>query len=198
MTTFSTPDHLSDDLEPLVGGPVLSGDDPRIAAELTAFNTTHTPRPAVVVGATCAADVAAAVRWATTRGLPVAVQSTGHGLMSDLAGTVVVSTRRMSSVTVDPVTRTARVGAGVRWAQVIEAAAPFGLARSTARRATWASSATRSVVGWGRWPGATASPPTTSGEPSSSRPTARSARSTPRATRSCSGRCAGARATSGS
>lgn len=126
MTTFST--SLIDDLALRVEGPVLSGDDPRTPAEVAVFNTTHTPRPAVVVGATCAADVAAAVRWATERGRAVAVQSTGHGLLSDLAGTVLISTRRMSAVSVDPVTRTARVGAGVRWAQVIEAAAPFGLA----------------------------------------------------------------------
>ncbi|WP_300018379.1 FAD-binding protein [Pseudonocardia sp.] len=127
MTTFSTPD-LIEDLAPLVAGPVLTGDDPRTADEVAAFNTTHTPRPAVVVGATCAADVAAAVRWAAARGRAVAVQSTGHGLLSDLADTVLVTTGRMSTVAVDPVARTARVGAGVRWAQVIEAAAPFGLA----------------------------------------------------------------------
>ncbi|MHA6785804.1 FAD-binding oxidoreductase [Pseudonocardia saturnea] len=127
MTTSTTPD-LTDDLALQVAGPVLTGDDPRTAAEVAGFNTTHTPRPAVVVGATCAADVAAAVRWATAQGRTVAVQSTGHGLISDLADTVLVTTRRMSAVTVDPVARTARVGAGVRWGQVIEAAAPFGLA----------------------------------------------------------------------
>jgi FAD/FMN-containing dehydrogenase len=125
---MSTSFSLLDDLTAQVTGPVLDGTDPRVAAEVTGFNTTHTPRPAVVVGATCAADVAAAVRWAGAHGRPVAVQSTGHGLLSDLAGTVLVTTRRMSGVTVDPVARTARVGAGVRWAQVIEAAAPFGLA----------------------------------------------------------------------
>jgi FAD/FMN-containing dehydrogenase len=72
--------------------------------------------------------VAAAVRWASARGMRVAVQATGHGLQSDMAGTVCVSTRRMSGVTIDPVARTATAGAGVRWAQVIEAAAPHGLA----------------------------------------------------------------------
>ncbi|MBW0117851.1 FAD-binding oxidoreductase [Pseudonocardia abyssalis] len=115
-------------LVPQVSGPVLDGADPRVAVEVAAFNTTHTARPAVVVGATGTADVVAAVRWATANGLRVAVQSTGHGLVSDLAGTVLVTTHRMSAVAVDPAARTARVGAGVRWAQVIEAAAPFGLA----------------------------------------------------------------------
>jgi FAD/FMN-containing dehydrogenase len=58
----------------------------------------------------------------------VSVQATGHGLLADLADTVLVTTRRMAGVTVDPHARTARVQAGVRWSQVIEAAAPFGLA----------------------------------------------------------------------
>jgi FAD/FMN-containing dehydrogenase len=127
MTT-SSPSDVLDDLQHEVTGPVLAGADPRVAAEVAGFNTTHTPRPAAVVGAASAADVAAAVRWAVRCGRPVAVQSTGHGLVSDLAGAVLVTTRRMSAVTVDPVARTARVGAGVRWAQVIEAAAPHGLA----------------------------------------------------------------------
>ncbi|MDN5751387.1 MAG: FAD-binding oxidoreductase, partial [Pseudonocardia sp.] len=98
------------------------------AAVGAAFNTTHTARPAVVVGATCAADVAETVRWAVSRGRAVTVQSTGHGLQADLAGSVLVTTRRMSAVSIDPVARTVRVGAGVRWAQVIEAATPYGLA----------------------------------------------------------------------
>jgi hypothetical protein len=126
--TLSLPLLPLDDLATRVAGPVLAGDDPRVPAEVAAFNLTHTPRPAAVVGATCTADVAAAVRFAADRGRSVSVQSTGHGLVSDLAGSVLITTRRMAEVTVDPVARTARVGAGVRWAQVIEAAAPYGLA----------------------------------------------------------------------
>ena len=82
----------------------------------------------MVVGATSAGDVAAAVRYAARTGRRVAVQSTGHGLQRDLAGTVLVSTHRMDHVTVDPDSATARVQAGARWRQVIDAAAPYGLA----------------------------------------------------------------------
>jgi FAD/FMN-containing dehydrogenase len=116
------------DLELSVTGPVLVPGDPGLAAELAAFNTAHAPEPAVVVGATCSEDVAAAVRWASARGLSVAVQATGHGLVETLSGAVLITTRRMSDVTVDPVTRSARVGAGVVWRQVIDTAAPHGLA----------------------------------------------------------------------
>ncbi len=126
MTT-STPE-LGADLDALVAGPVLRPADPDFGAEIAPFNLTHAPRPALVVGATSADDVAAAVRWAAFRGHRIAVQATGHGLTSDLEGAVLVSTRRMAQVAVDPVARVARVGAGARWAQVIEAAAPHGLA----------------------------------------------------------------------
>jgi len=119
---------LGADLATRVAGPVLRPVGPGFAEEIAGFNTAYTPTPALVVGATTAADVAAAVRWATAAGRTIAVQSTGHGLFGDLDGTVLISTRRMDGVTVDPVARTARVGAGVRWAQVIEAAAPYGLA----------------------------------------------------------------------
>ena len=111
-----------------VVGPVLLPGDDGYAEEVASFCLTHAAAPAVVVGATDADDVAAAVSWAARAGLRVSVQATGHGLLCDLAGTVMISTRRMDAVTVDPRAGTARVGAGARWRQVIDAAAPHGLA----------------------------------------------------------------------
>ena len=117
-----------DGLARAVAGPVLRAGDPGIAEEVAPFNVTHTPNPAVVVGATSAGDVAAAVGWAAAHGRTVAVQATGHGLLGTLDDAVLITTGRMSDVVVDPVARTARVGAGARWRQVIDAAAPHGLA----------------------------------------------------------------------
>jgi FAD/FMN-containing dehydrogenase len=68
------------------------------------------------------------VRHAIDRDLPIAVQATGHGHTTGLARGVVVTTRRMRGVTVDPVSRTARVEAGVRSADLVGAAAAHGLA----------------------------------------------------------------------
>ncbi|WP_369216889.1 FAD-binding oxidoreductase [Streptomyces flavofungini] len=96
--------------------------------EIAGFQTGFTARPALVVGAESADDVAAAVSYAAERGLPVAVQATGHGLPGSSAGGVLISTRRMDGVRVDAAARTATVGAGARWGQVVEAAAPHGLA----------------------------------------------------------------------
>ncbi|MEV7884655.1 FAD-dependent oxidoreductase [Streptomyces sp. NPDC088357] len=96
--------------------------------ELSGFQTGFTVRPAHVFAAASADDVIAAVRHAAAERLPVTVRATGHGLPGPVEGGVLVSTRRMDQVSVDPVERTARVRAGVRWGQVVEAAAPHGLA----------------------------------------------------------------------
>ena len=55
------------------------------------------------------------------------VQATGHGAVTSLAGHLMVSTRDLDERTAHPEGR-ARVGAGVKWLRVIEAAAPDGLA----------------------------------------------------------------------
>jgi FAD/FMN-containing dehydrogenase len=117
--------HLPDtttDLFPLRPG------DAGYAEETAGFQTGFARRPAVVFGASSAGDVAAAVRYAAARDLPLAVQATGHGVPGPLEGGVLVTTRRMDRVTVDPAARTARVEAGVRWGEVVAAAAPYGLA----------------------------------------------------------------------
>lgn len=111
-----------------LGGAVFDGDDPAAADEKAAFNTAVTHRPAVVVAARSAADLAAAVRYAADQGLAVSVQATGHGAAKPADGTVLVSTRAMQGVHIDPAARLARVEAGVRWRTVIDAAAPYGLA----------------------------------------------------------------------
>jgi FAD/FMN-containing dehydrogenase len=83
--------------------------------------------PDVVVVPKDAEDVAAAVRVAGQRGLQVGVQATGHGAVSSLAGQVLVNTKHLDEVTIHP-EGWARVGAGVKWAKVLEAAAPYGFA----------------------------------------------------------------------
>ncbi|GAA2809981.1 FAD-binding oxidoreductase [Crossiella cryophila] len=100
---------------------------PGYDTERAAFQTNSGYRPALVVGATSAADVRAAVRLAAERNLPVAVQSTGHGLAPTGEPGVLITTHRMRELAIDPIERTARVAAGVRWGEVLDAAAPHGL-----------------------------------------------------------------------
>lgn len=95
--------------------------------ERSGFQRLDPHRPAVVVAAACAEDVRAAVEAAAAHRRPLAVQAAGHGLAAPTGG-VLVSTRRMCAVRVDPRARTAWVAAGATWRHVIEAAAPHGLA----------------------------------------------------------------------
>ncbi len=111
-----------------IAGPVLRPADPGYAAELAPFHTPRRLRPGLVVGAAHEADVVATIDVAAADGLPVAVRGTGHGASPDVAAPVLITTRRLDAVQVDPRTRTARVGAGATWAHVLAAAAPHGLA----------------------------------------------------------------------
>ncbi|GGS82629.1 FAD-binding oxidoreductase [Nonomuraea spiralis] len=85
-------------------------------------------RPAAVVVAADAGDVAAAVRFAAETGRPVAVQSTGHGASVPADGAVFIATGELRELSVDPAAATARIGAGLRWDDVVAAAAGHGLA----------------------------------------------------------------------
>ena len=111
-----------------VRGPVLTADDPALPAEAATWNLTVAVRPHVVVGATSADDVAAAVRYARATGRAVTVQATGHGTFDPATDAVVVTTSRMRALTVDPGLRRARIGAGLQWKDVLPETARYGLA----------------------------------------------------------------------
>src|SRR5918995_7036872 len=92
---------------------------------------------ALVVRAASPTDVRRAVLAARARGLRVAGRATGHGTLADPSpDTLLIDTSRMRCVLVDPDRRTARVGPGATWGDVIEAAAPFGLAPVSGTSAT--------------------------------------------------------------
>ena len=98
------------------------------AAEVAGFNSANTHRPDVVIAAACAEDVRVAVADAASWGMPIAVQATGHGATAPIEAGMLISTRRMDQVVVDPRARTARVGAGAKVRSLLDAAAPYGLA----------------------------------------------------------------------
>jgi hypothetical protein len=75
-------------------------------------------------------ELAAVVVAAREDGLRVAPQSTGHGAapMGPLDDSVLLRTSRLRGISVDPMARVARVGAGERWRAVLAAAGAHGLA----------------------------------------------------------------------
>ncbi|MDY6997108.1 MAG: FAD-binding oxidoreductase [Actinomycetota bacterium] len=92
------------------------------------WNVAASVTPAAVVLAATPQDVAGTVRFAAEHGFTATVQCTGHGAIGVGRDTILVLTSAMKHCEVDAQNRTARVGAGARWQDVIAAAAPYGLA----------------------------------------------------------------------
>lgn len=127
----SLPPVLPEDAASLVAavtGSVLLPGDAGYDDERAVFNLNHHLVPAVIVVAESTADVQAAVAFAAGQHRPVLVKTTGHQMVGPAHGAVVIATRRMNDVAIDAVGRTARVGAGARWAEVVKKAAKAGLA----------------------------------------------------------------------
>jgi hypothetical protein len=97
-------------------------------AACAGFDLAAIPVPAVAVAATAEDDVITAVRFAADNDLPVAVRATGHGPIPGVNGGLLIGTRAMSAVAVDPANRTATIGAGATWTPVLAACASLGLA----------------------------------------------------------------------
>ena len=118
-----TNDTPKGDLRSRFRGPLLRLGDEGYREARAAWNLNAQQWPAAVVVAEDAADVVAAVRFARAERLGVGVMATGHGTAAPCHGGVLVNTSRMTGVHVDPVMRTARVGAGTKWGDVVRAAA---------------------------------------------------------------------------
>jgi FAD/FMN-containing dehydrogenase len=116
------------DLTAHLGDAVLRPGEPAAEQECAGYNTAVRHAPLAVVRARSHADVVAAVRVANHHRLHITVHATGHGTVTGTNGGVLISTRRLDHLAIDPLTRIATIGAGVRWDAVIAAAARHGLA----------------------------------------------------------------------
>src|SRR4051794_10392413 len=129
-------------LREAIAGTVYVRGEVGLAAEIACFNPAIRHDPDIVVAVATEGDVVEAVRFAAAEGLPVRVQATGHGAESPISGGMILSTRGLDGLSIDPETRLARISAGLRWAPVIVAAAEHGLAPITG------SSTSVGVVGY--------------------------------------------------
>jgi FAD/FMN-containing dehydrogenase len=111
-----------------VAGSVLLPGDAGYDDERAVWNLNHALVPAVIVVPESAADVQAAVAFAARQHRPILVKTTGHQMVGQAHGAVVIATRRINDVAIDAVRRTARVGAGAIWSEVVKQAAAAGLA----------------------------------------------------------------------
>ncbi len=122
--------HVTDSTADALDGKVIFPEDGRYNEARVAWNLAVDQRPAAIVFPESAQEVAAAVSFAARRGLRVTAQATGHGAspLGLLDDTLLVKTERMRGVQVDAARRIARVQAGTRWIEVVQAAAEHGLA----------------------------------------------------------------------
>jgi len=70
------------------------------------------------VKAADADDVTALIRYASSAGIPVTVQPSGHGASGNSDGAILLRTGQLDQIQVDAGRQTARIGAGVRSGQV--------------------------------------------------------------------------------
>lgn len=109
-----TPGQLTSLRSACQGAVSVLGEDP-YQEEVATWNLAVRLRPALAVGARTTDDVVAAVGWAARLGLAVGVNATGHGAVPNADGALLINTRRLSRITIDPGHAIATVGAGSGW-----------------------------------------------------------------------------------
>jgi FAD/FMN-containing dehydrogenase len=94
------------------------------------WNGSHDRYPALIIRCAGTADVIAAVTFACSQHLPLAVRGGAHSIagFSTLDDGVVIDMSQMNTVTVDPVRRRALVQGGATWKDVDHETQAFGLA----------------------------------------------------------------------
>ena len=119
------------ELREAVRGEILTPSDDGYVEAARIWNGAHDGRrPALVVRCTGAADVIAAVGFARSNDLPIAVRGGGHSIagFSTCDDGIVIDLSPMNGVRVDPETRRATVGGGAVWADVDHETQAHGLA----------------------------------------------------------------------
>jgi FAD/FMN-containing dehydrogenase len=118
-----------DELQQSLAGSVIDPASPEYDAARRCFNAAMDRRPAVIVRCRGAQDVAAALDFARTHSLEVAVRGGGHNPAGHcvVEGGLVIDLSEMRVVEVDPVAGTARAGGGATWLDFDSATQAFGL-----------------------------------------------------------------------
>ena len=102
------------------------------------FNGMIDRTPALIATCRTAADVAAAIAYARTSGLPISVYGGGHSVNGSAVvdGGLCVDLRGLRDIAVDPETATAQVGGGCTWGELDAATQEHGLAVTGGRVST--------------------------------------------------------------
>lgn len=118
------------DLTGLVQGSVLTPGEPGFDDRRRVWNARFDRTPDLIVPCVDGEDVAAAVRWAAARDVPVFVKAGGHSYAGHTvgAGGMLLDLSPMSGVKVRPEDRRVTVQGGATWAELDSATQHHGLA----------------------------------------------------------------------
>ncbi|PYE55446.1 FAD-binding oxidoreductase [Deinococcus yavapaiensis] len=127
--TFPTFEEVST-LRVALEGEVVTPSDATYDELRAVWNADAADRPALIVRPRSAVDVSRAVRFARARGLRLTVRGGGHSPagFSTLEGGLVIDTRLMKSIVVNPATRRVRLESGLTWGEVARFLQPYDLA----------------------------------------------------------------------
>jgi len=127
LTARTIDDEALGELTAMLPGQVLVPGDPGWPEHSRGWILSVDQRPRAVVTVRDAEDVVAAVRWAARHGVAVSAQPVGHGATTALDNTVLLRTRALREITIDTEQRIARVGAGVKWGELLAVTSDLGI-----------------------------------------------------------------------
>ena len=129
-TTITPAEAARRELGTAFEGELIAPPDPGYDEARTLFNAMIDKRPAVIARCARPEDVASVIAFAGKHDLPLAVRGGGHngGGLGSVDDGVVADLSLMRSVSVDPGSRTVRVGGGCTWGEVDAATHEHGLA----------------------------------------------------------------------
>lgn len=124
-----------EDLRRNFAGQILVPGDSEYDEARKVFNTMIDRRPGVIAQCASSNDVVGAVNFGRRHGLEISVRGGGHGVagMAVTSGGLMIDLRRMNSVTVDAVARTAVVAGGATMRDLDHATCAHGLATTGGR-----------------------------------------------------------------
>ena len=127
---MSTTDTARSELATGFEGEVIGPEDAAYDEARTQFNAMIDKRPLVIARCASAGDVARAIAFARNHDLPLAIHGGGPngGGLGSVDDGVVADLSPLRSVSVDPESRTVRVGGGCTWGDVDAATQEHGLA----------------------------------------------------------------------
>ena len=130
MSTMTVSEAADQELAETFGGELIGPADAGYDDARALFNAMIDKRPALIARCRDADDVARVIAFARERGVPIAIRGGGHngGGLGSVDDGVVIDLSLLKSVSVDPESRTVRVGGGCTWGEVDVATHEHGLA----------------------------------------------------------------------